>query len=373
MLELPLTLAGQGWHHEACAAAVSARAGFGRDFRSRLFGTERICALVVSPVRARSCSPASERGGRSPQERAKRSGNQRVVSPIRACSCSPASERDINRRYRRYGCSGSGTVRQANGNALHISKKSTTPGAKSTGEPVGEPLTSRLACYALECGASQKSPSSPIPAFSLLERSGKKQKRLSCPALRVGFFAVSGGFLRNLTGTGALVRRRQASGVSEARKSERSTWGTWRMRCRTATQGGEARRRERSARAISGRYRRYGRAHAHRQASGAGKARRSERAGIPRLKTCFTLLGCAKPGAIAGETLSIYTRSAPIMIIMIVVMALASHGPIGAAAAQGVTAIVAYCVDRRSGGCDFRPHRQDAFASPCSDQGRDDG
>jgi len=93
MLELPLTLAGQGWHHEACAAAASARAGFGRDFRSRLFGTERICALVVSPVRARSCSPASERGGRSPQERAKRAGNQRAVSPVRACSCSPASER----------------------------------------------------------------------------------------------------------------------------------------------------------------------------------------------------------------------------------------------------------------------------------------
>jgi hypothetical protein len=142
---------------------------------------------------------------------------------------------------------------------------------------------------------------------------------------------------------------------------------------RQASGAGEARRSERSARAISGRYRRYGRAHAHRQASGAGKARRSERAGIPRLKTCFTLLGCAKPGAIAGETLSIYTRSAPIMIIMIVVMALASHGTIGAAAAQGGTAIVAYCVDQRSGGCDFRPHRQDAFASPCSDQGRDDG
>ena len=70
MLELPLTLAGQGWHHEACAAAASARADFGRDFRLRLFGTERICALVVSLVRARSCSPASERGGQSPQERA---------------------------------------------------------------------------------------------------------------------------------------------------------------------------------------------------------------------------------------------------------------------------------------------------------------
>ena len=31
-----------------------------------------------------------------------------------------------------------------------------------------------------------------------------------------------------------------------------------------------------------------------------------KRAGIPRLKKCFTLFGCAKPGAIAGETLYIY-------------------------------------------------------------------
>jgi len=59
------------------------------------------------------------------------------------------------------------------------------------------------------------------------------------PALRVGFFAVSGGFLRNLASTGALVRHWQASGHTT-------------------------------------------------------------------LEKCFTLFGCAKPGAIAGETLYIY-------------------------------------------------------------------
>ena len=41
-----------------------------------------------------------------------------------------------------------------------------------------------------------------------------------------------------------------------------------------------------------------------------------KRAGIPRLKKCFTLFGCAKPGAIAGETLYIYTRSVLIMMIV---------------------------------------------------------
>ena len=141
-----------------------------------------------------------------------------------------ASERAISGRYRRYGRSGSGTARQAS-------------------------------------GASQKSPSSPVQAFSLLERSVKKRKRLS-------WYSPTGRLLRRL----------------------------WRLPAQSRQYG-----RARAALASE----RGGRSPQER-ASGASR----ERAGIPRLKKCFTLFGCAKPGAIAGETLYIYTRSVLIMMIV---------------------------------------------------------
>ena len=121
-----------------------------------------------------------------------------------------ASERAISGRYRRYGRSGSGTARQAS-------------------------------------GASQKSPSSPVQAFSLLERSVKKRKRLSWSSP-----------------TGRLLRR------------------LWRLPAQSRQYG-----RARAALASE----RGGRSPQER-ASGASR----ERAGIPRLKKYFTLFGCAKQG-----------------------------------------------------------------------------
>ena len=54
----------------------------------------------------------------------------------------PASERDISGRYRRYGCSGSSTARQASGDAPHVSKKARRQGrSQRGGEARKEALT----------------------------------------------------------------------------------------------------------------------------------------------------------------------------------------------------------------------------------------
>ena len=143
---------------------------------------------------------ASERGGRSPQERAKRAGHQPAVSPVRA----------FGERY--------GTASERGRPAYQ--QKSTTPGATSTGgSPSGGPVD----------GATRRAPL--LNAGRPRNRHPRRYRRSRFwkglersesvargPALRVGFFAVAGGFLRNLASTGALVRHWQASGHTTLEK-----------------------------------------------------------------------------------------------------------------------------------------------------------
>jgi hypothetical protein len=112
------------------------------------------------------------------------------------------------------------------------------------------------------------SASSPVPVFSLLERSGKKRKRLS-------WSSPTGRLLRHLWRLPA--QSRQYGRARAALASER--------------EGGGLRPLE--------------------PASGASR----ERAGIPRLKNALHFSG-APNRAIAGETLYIYTRSVLIMMIV---------------------------------------------------------
>jgi len=143
---------------------------------------------VVSPVRACSCGTG------------KRAGHQPAVSPVRA----------FGERY--------GTASERGRPAYQ--QKSTTPGATSTGgSPSGGPVD----------GATRRA-----PLLNAGRPRNRHPRRYRCsrfwkglersesvsrgPALRVGFFAISGGFLRNLASTGALVRHWQASGHTTLEK-----------------------------------------------------------------------------------------------------------------------------------------------------------
>jgi hypothetical protein len=190
-----------------------------------------------------------------------------------------ASERAISRRYRRYGRSGSGTARQASGDAPHISKKARRQARRQRGEARrGGPVD----------GATRRA-----PLLNAGRPRNRHPRRYRCsrfwkglersesvsrgPALRVGFFAGTG-----VLASGKVWKEAKASLVVQPYGSASSPS----LAASCAISPVRAR------------------------SCGTGK-----RAGIPRLKNALHFSG-APNRAIAGETLYIYTRSVLIMMIV---------------------------------------------------------